>query len=251
MVPETEEDIMILTIYIIILIYFLLGGAGFYFISRKKDHQEARNYRIKYITYFVIIHFLFLSIIFNPAIFHYLGILIMITGLGEIIYLFRRSRPERWLFFMVSLVIYLVFCAAFFHFSRFNRNLILYTFLILSIFDSFSQISGQLYGSKKLFPSISPQKTLEGLAGGILIALISSLLLRSLTETTTLNTILMAAGIVLFAFIGDTATSFYKRKYGVKDFSGLLPGHGGFLDRFDSLIAGGAFTAFLGLIGCN
>jgi len=50
----------------------------------------------------------------------------------------------------------------------------------------------------------------------------------------------------MFAFAGDTAKSVYKRKYHVKDFSKMIPGHGGILDRFDSLIAGGAGVALLG-----
>ena len=50
-------------------------------------------------------------------------------------------------------------------------------------------------------------------------------------------------GTLLFAFAGDTLSSLFKRKYKVKDFNNIIPGHGGFLDRFDSLIAGGAWAA--------
>jgi phosphatidate cytidylyltransferase len=119
--------------------------------------------------------------------------------------------------------------------------------LILSIFDGFSQITGQLLGRTKLFPKISPNKTVEGLIGGALIALLSALVFKSLIIGTPLKAILLAAVIAVFAFAGDAAKSIYKRKYNVKDFSNLIPGHGGFLDRFDSLIAAGAGVALLGL----
>ena len=100
-------------------------------------------------------------------------------------------------------------------------------------------------GKRKILPSISPSKTAEGLLGGMMMALLSSFLLRGLLENSINKTIILAAGIILFAFAGDTATSWYKRKYGVKDFGKIIPGHGGVLDRFDSLIAGGAFVALL------
>ena len=74
------------------------------------------------------------------------------------------------------------------------------------------------------------------------MAIASAYLLKGLYEATTINTIILVLGIVLFAFLGDIASSFFKRKYKVKDYSNLIPGHGGFLDRFDSLIAGGLWV---------
>ena len=240
---------MIITIYIIILSYFVLGGIGFYFINKTKDRQSAKNNRVKYITYFFIIHILFFTIVYNPNVFNYLSIVILIVGLGEIFKLFWQSGYARKGFFFLSVMFFMVFCAGFFQFGRLDKGLILFTFLILSIFDAFSQISGQLIGRKKIFPAISPEKTIEGLIGGGIIALASSLFLKGLIGTHTLNALLLATGIVLFAFIGDIATSFYKRQYNVKDFSSLLPGHGGFLDRFDSLISAGAFVFVIRLLG--
>ncbi len=214
-------------------------------IGRKKSRDQAREILVKYITYFFIIHVLFFSIIFNTAFFHYLAILIILTGFAEIFLLFRRSDFRRKYFFFVFLFLFLVFSAGFYRFSQMEKGILLFTFLVLSIFDAFSQISGQLMGRRKIFPAVSPGKTYEGFIGGALIAVASSLLLRGLIETQIFNTLILAAGIVIFAFAGDMATSLYKRKYNVKDFSNLLPGHGGFLDRFDSLVAGGAFIAWL------
>ncbi len=240
---------MIRTIYFIILSYFVLGGIGFYFINRKKDQQTARMNRVKFIAYFFIIHALFFSIIINPVIFRYLSYLIAGVGVGEIIYLFRLSGYRNKIFWGISLLLFLLFCLLFLHFSQLNRDLILFTFLVLSIFDAFSQISGQLTGRTKILPAISPGKTLEGFMGGALIAIASSLLLKGLAGGQAVPAMLLATGIVLFAFTGDLAASLFKRKYKVKDFSRLIPGHGGFLDRFDSLIAGGAWIALLEILG--
>lgn len=234
---------MIKLIYSIILIYFLIGGMGFYFINRKKPKDVARKSYTKFITYFFIINLLFFSIVIKPVLFKFLAVTIIAAGLFELIRLFSRDNYPQKGFFAFSLLAYLALSMGFYSFSTLNKELILFSFLILSIFDSFSQITGQLWGETKILPEISPKKTLGGLVGGAVVAISSGLLLNKLYDGTSLKSLLLAAGIVIFAFIGDLAASFYKRKYGVKDFSNLIPGHGGFLDRFDSLIAGGAWVA--------
>jgi len=230
-------------IYIIILSYFLLGGIGFYLINRKKEPAVARKSYTKFGVYFIIINVLFFGITIRPIVFHYIAILIVAVGLVELIRLFYHDKFKLPVFFILSLLIYAVLSAGLFVFSRAGENLVLFTFLILSIFDSFSQISGQLFGHTQIMPKISPNKTWEGLLGGIIISLASAFLLKSLFNGTTPELILFTAGTVIFAFTGDILASLYKRKYGVKDYSNLIPGHGGFLDRFDSLIAGGAWAA--------
>ncbi len=234
---------MIQTIYIIILSYFLLGSIGFFFINRKKEREVARKSRTKFITYFVIINILFFSIVINPVAFQALSVFIIGAGFFELIKLFKKSGTDKRGFFTVSMFIFAILSTGFLFFGKLDRELILFTFLILSIFDSFSQITGQLWGRKKIVPKISPNKTVGGIIGGAVFAIISSILLNNLYPAPLFKTVLFTTGIVLFAFAGDIAASFFKRKYGVKDYSNLIPGHGGFLDRFDSLIAGGAGVA--------
>jgi phosphatidate cytidylyltransferase len=240
---------MILSIYLLIILYFILGGILFYIIYRKKPPEIARQSRNKYISYFVIIHILFFSIVLNPLIFHYLALLIVLAGFMEILNLFRKSGYSRKGFFSLSLVIFIIFSIGFICFSLMEAGMILFAFLVISIFDAFSQISGQLVGKRKLFPAISPNKTHEGLFGGAIIAIFSALLLEGLVGDLKIPLLLLSSGIVLFAFLGDAATSMYKRKYMVKDFSSLIPGHGGFLDRFDGLLAGTLFITLLDFFG--
>ncbi len=239
---------MIRTIYIIILAYFLLGGLAFYFINRKKKPQEARKSWIKYGSYFVIIHMLFFSIIIEPLAFRLIAVIMVAAGFIELVRLFFKSGFSKRTFFVFFMLLFSAFSFGFIVFSRFDKGLVLFTFLILSIFDAFSQVSGQLFGRHKIFPKISPNKTVEGLIGGALFAIVSAILIEGLISASPLAAMKMAAGVVVFALVGDVATSWYKRQYGVKDFSRLIPGHGGFLDRFDSLIGGGAWIAFLSLL---
>ncbi len=101
-------------------------------------------------------------------------------------------------------------------------------FLCVLSFDAFSQFFGQIFGRHALTRKISPNKTIEGCAGGLLICL--------LTSYYAFGTPWKGLPIALFSLGGDLLASFIKRRAGVKDFSRLLPGQGGLLDRFDSYI---------------
>lgn len=234
---------MIWNIYLIILTYFLLGGIGFYLINRKKDPIIARKSYTKFIVYFFIVSGLFFSITIEPVVFRYLTVVIAAVGVVELNHLFRMSKYSQKRFFFLSLTIFVLLSAGFCYFGTLDKNLILFTFLVLSIFDAFSQITGQLWGKRKILPRISPNKTLGGVVGGACVALASAFLLRKLVNISPVSLLFLSVGIILFAFIGDLAASYYKRKYEVKNFNELIPGHGGFLDRFDSLVAGGAWVA--------
>ncbi|HSH50717.1 MAG TPA: phosphatidate cytidylyltransferase [Bacteroidales bacterium] len=239
---------MIYIIYSIILIYFLLGGVGFYFINRKKERMIARRSYIKFVIYFFIINILFFSIVINQIVFQYLSVFIIGVGMYELLRLYYQSNYNNKRFCFISLVIYGLLSTGFVLFGTLQKELILFAFIVLSIFDSFSQITGQLWGRKKMFPKTSPNKTIGGFIGGGLIAIGSAFLLKNFFAGSKLELLILTLGIVFFAFAGDLGASFYKRKYRVKDFSRLLPGHGGFLDRFDSLITAGAWVAFFSFI---
>lgn len=234
---------MITTIYIIILSYFVLGAVGFYFINRRKEKEVAKESWTKFITYFFIIHILFFSIVLKPVAFQLVAALIVSVGVVELFKLFRHANFSEKGFFIISLIVFTMFAVGFIAFSQLDKETILFSFLVLSIFDAFSQIAGQLFGKTKIAPKISPNKTVGGTVGGAIIAVLSALLLKGLYNEIWYKVLILAAGVVVFAFIGDILASLYKRKFGVKDYSKMIPGHGGFLDRFDSLIAGGAWVA--------
>jgi len=235
-------------IYTVILVYYLLGTIGIYLINRRKEPDAKRKAWIKHINYFIITNIVFFSIAINPVVFRILAVLIIAVGFAELFKLFRESGYNYRNFFLLSITLMALLSAGFFFFSQMGKGVMLFAFLIICIFDGFSQVSGQLFGKTKLFPKVSPNKTVEGLIGGSIIALLSAFVFKDLITAPHINAILFAVVVVIFAFIGDTVKSIYKRKYNVKDFSNLIPGHGGFLDRFDSLIAGGAGVALLWLL---
>lgn len=110
-------------------------------------------------------------------------------------------------------------------------------FLLIWINDSFAYLSGVLLGRHPLWPSVSPKKTWEGFAGGLVFTLIASLgWAHWFSPEKMLQWIIIALLLVVSGTLGDLYESWLKRKAGLKDSSHLIPGHGGILDRFDSLL---------------
>ncbi len=234
------------TLYIAIVTYFLLGAASFSFIGKGKSKSAKASIWAKYFSYLIIVHILFAAIYFGPPYFFALAIIISVAGILEIVrvWLNNRTGGQRVLL-LRALIIYTLFVIPFLLFSRSDKASLYFVFVVVSVFDAFSQISGQLWGKRKLIPSVSPGKTIGGLAGGATLALSTGVLLSPLANISRPLALLFALIIVIFALAGDLLASFYKRQFNIKDFGTLLPGHGGFLDRFDSLIPGGAAMFFL------
>ena len=113
--------------------------------------------------------------------------------------------------------------------------------------DTGAYFTGMLFGKHKLIPSLSPKKTIEGAIGGVvvgtLLAVLFGLSVETMFQLDEVNTVLLCfvTGIVgsILSQIGDLAASAIKRTVGIKDYGTLIPGHGGVLDRFDSVM----FTA--------
>jgi phosphatidate cytidylyltransferase len=102
--------------------------------------------------------------------------------------------------------------------------------------DIFAYVAGSLIGKHALTPRLSPGKTWEGLVGGILFSQLAGWLIFRITGTMSPATWMISAGIIsLLGLAGDLFESGLKRRFQVKDSGNLLPGHGGILDRFDSL----------------
>jgi len=125
--------------------------------------------------------------------------------------------------------------------TRFMENGLKYMLLILIATwasDTGAYLTGKYFGRNKLWPKISPKKTVEGSLGGIVFSVISSLILNIflLLNDQLVIIIWLAITIAVTGQIGDLVESALKRSKNIKDSGTILPGHGGVLDRFDSLI---------------
>lgn len=109
--------------------------------------------------------------------------------------------------------------------------------IIVVVVDTGAYVTGLTFGRHKLAPKISPGKTWEGLAGSTVLAVIAGAILgHYLIQTGWLTGAIVALALVASATLGDLVESLIKRDIGVKDISSWLPGHGGFLDRLDSVV---------------
>ena len=108
--------------------------------------------------------------------------------------------------------------------------------LIVAAGDIGAYISGRRFGGRKLAPSISPNKTLSGSGGGLIASMIMGLAVAPHIAPINPNPLIAAMIIGALGQAGDLYESYFKRKLDVKDSSNLIPGHGGFLDRFDGYL---------------
>lgn len=150
------------------------------------------------------------------------------VNIRTILYLFGFSTC-----FLITCSIFLI------ELFKINSKTIILIFLLLQLNDSFSYLFGKKFGRTKLFPTISPNKTLEGYLCGAVGIILGIFLLHTLipilSKQTFVQDITIFLVVLVFANMGDLLLSSLKRKLGIKDFSHILAGHGGVLDRFDNI----------------
>jgi phosphatidate cytidylyltransferase len=116
-----------------------------------------------------------------------------------------------------------------------GRMLVLFLVFVVEMSDVLQYVWGKTLGRHKIIPTVSPNKTWEGFIGGIASAMLLSLAIRFLTPFSIPETLVVSLLITVAGFCGGAVMSAVKRDFGVKDFGSVIPGHGGMLDRVDSL----------------
>jgi phosphatidate cytidylyltransferase len=120
---------------------------------------------------------------------------------------------------------------------KYDPEILIGTLLIIWTYDTAAYISGNLFGKHRMAPAISPKKSWEGFFGGMVFAVIVGVLYAKFTSLLNVTDwVILSFIIVLTGTAGDLFESLIKREAGVKDSGKIMPGHGGILDRFDSLL---------------
>ena len=169
---------------------------------------------------------------------------LFITVAASMIYGFKVE--ERKTEDMAATVLGIVYVPFFFHFAilidecDYAHNYIWLVFIIAFCTDIFAYFTGMLIGKHKLCPTLSPKKTIEGAVGGMIGAMVFSVFFGHFFleagHALNIRFILMALIGSVLAQLGDLSASAFKRQMGIKDYGNLIPGHGGILDRFDSVL---------------
>jgi len=187
------------------------------------------NFFFRFIFGFILITlYWFISSYSNDYIL-ILSFVIYFLILIEILLFFKENKFIAIIYILLSFLFFITYFKYYFNINEFN-----YFLTIIISFDIFSYLIGKLIGKNIILEKISPKKTYEGLIGGIILSNILILIIYN--NNYNFIYFLFTNFIILFSFLGDIIESKLKRLNNLKNSSNLLPGHGGFFDRFDSFI---------------
>ena len=203
---------------------------------------------------YLALWWIFIYLTRDPILINTLLFLTIIVNIGLIFYLFSPKLTTfntlqkylAGLFYLGGGCIFLTMIP--YQDDFFAKYLIMGIFIMIWVNDSFAYLVGKTLGRHKLYPAVSPKKTIEGSMGGLIFTLVAAFVLGEYAPV--LNTaqwLVLALVVVVMGSFGDLIESRLKRAAGVKDSGAILPGHGGMLDRLDSLVFAAPF-AYLTLI---
>ena len=231
-----------LILMILLIGILFIGNVGIFLMVMVLSYfsfleiNNLKKFKIKlqfYIPLLIIICFLVSTInIFNLSnqlllIIYFLSSLFIITSL------FQKSNIH---FSIIGFLVNSTFFSIIYIITNQNLEyrLIFIIVTIISLCDIFAYLIGKKFGKYKIFPNISPNKTIEGYIGGAFCSLFLCSIIFLYHNFEDLSLILYVIIIIMSSFIGDLYVSFFKRKLNIKDLGKIFPGHGGVLDRIDS-----------------
>ena len=197
--------------------------------------MDYKNLSIRILSSFIFI-FLYSSIFFyyTDKIIYFITLIYFLICL-EVFFNFKKLTNIIIFYISISylsIAIYIIFVFNLYEFTA--------IVLVIICFDSFCYLFGKILGKHKILNKISPNKTYEGLFGGIIFTNLFSFIFYLNFDIYKIsinsNVFIFINIIILFSFFGDLIQSYFKRLNNIKDSSNFLPGHGGFFDRFDSFL---------------
>lgn len=197
-----------------------------------------------HISFLLLAGIIYVSTIKTPLYFNTTLISISFIGLLVLLYYLISTKAIKTDNVIQKVILHITYLILPFYFliklpfieNNYNPNIIIFIILMIWTNDSFAFFIGKNFGKHKLFESISPKKTIEGFIGGLLFAILAGFLIGKYSNHfPILNWIIIAVIVSVFGSLGDLVESKFKRQAKIKDSGTIMPGHGGLLDRLDSL----------------
>ena len=196
------------------------------------------------IIYLLLASSIYLSTIKTPFYFNIFLISFSLIGVIGLLYYLISTKPIKTATLIQKIFLHIIYLILPFYFliklpfiaNQYHPNIIIYIILLIWTNDSFAFLVGKNFGKHKLFEAVSPKKTIEGFLGGLFFAVLLAFLIGTYTnQFSILNWIIIAIIVGVFGSLGDLVESKFKRQANIKDSGTIMPGHGGLLDRLDSL----------------
>ncbi len=235
---------ILLSPYAFLVVFALLTvGSLFEFhrLTNMQEHVDVNKYLAMLGGAILFISsFLYVFVLQSYLIFFVYALFIMLVFFSELF--LQKNNPIHNIAYFLFGQIFIALPFSILNFilyitNAFNPWLLIAMFALIWLYDSGAYLVGVSIGKHKMFPRISPKKSWEGFVGGVVVALLSgyfcSILLK---EISLIYWLLFALIVVIAGTFGDFFESLIKRKIGIKDSGTIMPGHGGLLDRFDSML---------------
>jgi len=226
-------------------------------LAELRKISEAEGFKINSLL-FLLPAFLVYLLIFYASFLHKAYLFLGLLGLVHLYLIAQLFTKEKSLLygktaFTILPLIYVALPLALLNYFFYlpggmigeSKQVIVGYFIIIWLNDTFAYMTGKLFGRHKMFESVSPKKTWEGSLGGLLFGLGGAYLMSLFSvDLSSIEWLGLAFITIILGTFGDLFESLLKRRAGIKDSGNILPGHGGLLDRLDSILISAPFVFF-------
>lgn len=218
-------------------------------VNKMSKFDDAANLKTRIISGALMLIVAILAICVSKNLFVLLAVAITILMAFEWVELTRlapTAEKKKWQLIGFAFILFPIFATL--RLYDIDPDIVLWMFAIICSTDIFAYVAGKNFGGPKLLPSVSPNKTWAGLAGGLVASMIIGFLSSFMFSGGWVFFVIISALLSLIEQVSDLLESKVKRIFGVKDSGSIIPGHGGILDRLDGMVLVAPITLIIVLL---